>query len=78
VRGVEIPRSDTRNRNALKKERDMSHIESVQAPIEIRELTSVELDGVAGGLSWFDVLEVACFLSPACAVGYGAHMLFAE
>jgi hypothetical protein len=55
----------------------MSQIESVQ-DIEIRELTSVELNEIAGGLSWFDVLEAACFLSPVCAVGYAAHVLFAE
>ena len=56
----------------------MTHIEGVQDSVEIRELTSNELNEIAGGLSWFDVLEAACFLSPVCAVGYGAHMLFAE
>jgi hypothetical protein len=59
------------------KEPDMSQTESVQG-LEVRELTPVELNEIAGGLSWFDVLEAACFLSPVCAVGYGAHMLFAE
>jgi hypothetical protein len=56
----------------------MTQIESVQSPVEIRELTSIEQDAIAGGLSWFDVLEAACFLSPVCAVGYAAHVLFAE
>jgi hypothetical protein len=51
---------------------------TVENPTEIRELDAVELDGIAGGFGWFDVLEAACFLSPVCAAGYVGHMVFAE
>jgi hypothetical protein len=51
---------------------------TVENPTEIRALDAVELDEIAGGFGWFDVLEAACFLSPVCAAGYVGHMVFAE
>ena len=56
----------------------MSLIATVQEAVDMRELSSVELDEIAGAFSWFGLLETACFFSPVCAAGYVGHMLFAE